>query len=397
MDDRNVETMTFSDILNQLGEEREQYFNAIAPPIIQTSNFAFPTVAHLRTAIVQEHKTHVYTRGNNPTVEILRKKLAALEGTDDALVVSSGATAMAIAILSQVSAGDHIICVEYPYSWTKALCAYYLPRFGAETTFVDGRSMEQIEAARRPNTKVLVLESPNTFTYAIQDLRACADWARMHQITTIIDNSHCSPVFQQPAKFGIDLVVHTITKYINGHSDVVAGVVCGPQHFIDKMFYAEYMTLGTVISPHDAALILRGLRTLHIRMERIRQTALVLLEYFKQHERIERVLYPMDPDFPQYALASRQMSGSGGLITVFIKAATMSDVERFVNALQRFQIAVSWGGHESLVLPVAALYGLEGRADPVLPWNCVRFYCGLEDPADLIADLDQAWSMIEQL
>lgn len=386
--------MNLSDIINQLGEDREHYFNAIAPPIIQTSNFAFPTVADFRKAILQENKSHVYTRGNNPTVEILRKKLAALEGTDDALVVSSGATAMSVSIMSCVKQGDHIICVENPYSWTKALCANYLPRFGVTTTFVDAREIENIEAARKPNTTLLVLESPNTFTYEIQDLRACAEWAKQHGIITIIDNSYSSPIFQNPAAYGIDMVVHTITKYLNGHSDVVAGVICGRQELIDRIFFAEYMTLGTVISPHDAGLILRGLRTLQIRMLRVQETALTMLEYFKQHPMIEKVLYPMDPDFPQYALAKSQMSGGGGLMTVFLKSDDMVSVERFVDNLKRFQIAVSWGGHESLVIPVAAFYGLEGRADPILPWNCIRFYFGLEDAQDLINDIEEGMKRI---
>ncbi|HLF62220.1 MAG TPA: aminotransferase class I/II-fold pyridoxal phosphate-dependent enzyme [Saprospiraceae bacterium] len=388
--------MTLSDILNQFGEEREHYYNAIAPPIIQSSNFSFPTVADFRNAIVQENVSHVYTRGNNPTVEILRKKLAALEKTDDALVVSSGVTAMAVSIMSCVKQGDHIICVENPYSWTKALCANYLPRFGVTTTFVDGREIANIEAAKQPNTTLLVLESPNTFTYELQDLRACADWAKRHSIVTIIDNSHASPIFQRPAEYGIDMVVHTITKYLNGHSDVVAGVVCGRQDLIDRIFFGEYMTLGTVISPHDGAMILRGLRTLQLRMQRVQQTAMVMLDYLKKHPMIERVLYPMDLDFPQYSLARRQMSGSGGLMTVYLKAKEIKSIETFVDSLQRFQIAVSWGGHESLIIPIAAFYGLEGRTDPALPWNCVRFYFGLEEPEDLISDLEQGFmKMIE--
>jgi cystathionine beta-lyase/cystathionine gamma-synthase len=383
--------MTLSDIINRLGENREQYFNAIAPPIIQTSNFAFPTIADFRKALLQEHNAHVYTRGNNPTVEILRKKLAALEGTDDALVVSSWAAAMALSIMSCVNAGDHIICVENPYSWTKALCANYLPRFGVSTTFVDGRALSSIEAARKSNTKLLILESPNTFTFEIQDLEACGTWAKLHQVTTIIDNSHASPLFQQPSKFGIDLVVHTLTKYLNGHSDVVAGVICGKQDLINKIFYAEYMTLGAVTSPHDAGMILRGLRTLELRMERIQQTALTLVSYLKAHNQVERVLYPLDPDFPQYELARKQMTGCGGLVTVFLKAADIESVVCFIDHLKRFEIAVSWGGHESLVIPIAAFYGLEGREDPALPWNCVRFYFGLETAEDLIDDLDQAF------
>lgn len=386
--------MTLSDIINKLGEDREKYYNAVAPPIIQTSNFAFPTIDAFRKAIVQEHQAHVYTRGNNPTVEILRKKLAALENTEDALVVSSGVTAVSFAVLSCINTGEHIICVRNPYSWTKALCATYLPRFGINTTFVDGKDLANIEAAREPNTRLLILESPNSFTFDLQDLRACAQWAKQHGVTTVIDNSHSSPLFQKPHDFGIDLVVHTITKYLNGHSDVVAGVICGSRKRISKIFYGEYMTLGGILSPHNASLVLRGLRTLPLRMERVQHTATILLEYLKAHPQIEHVLYPFDPDFPQYDLARQQMTGCGGLMTIFLKADNIGQVERFVDSLERFEIAVSWGGHESLVIPVAAFYGLEGRDDPELPWNCLRFYFGLEDPADLIDDLQQAFDSI---
>ena len=246
----------------------------------------------------------------------------------------------------------------------------------------------------QPNTKVLILESPNTFTFEIQDLRACAQWAKNNGIISLIDNSHASPLFQRPAEFGIDIVVHTITKYLNGHSDVVAGVICGSHARISRIFQAEFMTLGTILSPHDAALVIRGLRTLHLRMTRVWETAQQLLRYLKSHPRVEQVLYPLDPDFPQYALARTQMSGCGGLMTVFLKAPSMASVERFVDRLQRFEMAVSWGGHESLVFPVAATYGLPGNPEPRLPWNCVRFYFGLEDAQDLINDIDQAFSVL---
>ena len=214
---------TLSHILNHLGEEREQYYHAVAPPIIQTSNFAFPTLAAFREAFSSEFENHVYSRGNNPTVAILRKKLAALEGTEDALVCSSGSGAIAAAVMSQVDAGDHVVCVESPYSWTKYLLGEYLPRFGVQTTFVDGRDTAKIAAAIQDHTKLLYLESPSSLIFNTQDIPACVKLAKQHQLTTIIDNSHSSPLFQQPARMGVDIVVHSGTKYLNGHSDVVTG------------------------------------------------------------------------------------------------------------------------------------------------------------------------------
>ncbi|MDX1479408.1 MAG: aminotransferase class I/II-fold pyridoxal phosphate-dependent enzyme [Saprospiraceae bacterium] len=383
-----------SEILTALGEQREDYFRAMAPPIVQTSNFAFPTIEAFRQGILDERGSHVYTRGNNPTVEILRKKLAALEETDDALVLSSGSAACAMAIMSQVKSGDHVVCVRNPYSWTKALLSNYLPRFGVTTTYVDGTDVENIRTAIRPETRVIYLESPNTLTYELQDLSACADLAQEHGIVTMIDNSHASPIFQKPATLGIDLVIHTITKYLNGHSDVVAGAICGPDHLIDRIFFSEFMTLGAVVSPMDAALTIRGLRTLDLRMRRCADSAMQIVPWLKSHPKISQVLYPFDPDFPQYNLARRQMSGCGGLLTISVNAEKIEDVRRFVDALERFEIAVSWGGHESLVLPIAALYGLEGRDDPEVPWNVVRLYIGLEDPGYLIEDLERGLSVL---
>ena len=298
-------------ILNDLGEVREKYFNAISPAVIQTSNFVFPNVETFRSSVLDEAHAHIYTRGNNPTVEILRKKIAALEGTDDALIFASGSAAIAAAIMSCVSQGDHVICVRHPYSWTSALLNRYLSRFGVSHDFVDGSDIDAITKLIRKETKLLFLESPNTFTYELQDIEACTAWAKEHNIITAIDNSYSSPLFQQPAKMGVDMVIHSVTKYINGHSDVVAGVVCSSHEIINRMFVDEYMTLGGIISPHDASLVIRGMRTLPIRMEKIQSSTMQIVGALKGHPVIRRVFYPFDPDFPQYDLARRQMSGCG--------------------------------------------------------------------------------------
>lgn len=386
--------MHLSEILTHLGEDRELYFNAVAPPVIQSSNFAFNTLGEFRQAFTNELNHHIYTRGNNPTVQILREKLAALEKAEDALVFASGAGAVACAVMAQVSAGDHVVCVEAPYSWTKILLTKLLPRFGVTCTFIDGRHIENIERAIQPNTRVLYLESPNSLTFELQDLAACAQLAKSRGIITCIDNSYCSPIYQNPIEWGIDLVIHSGTKYLNGHSDVVVGVVCGSKNLIQKIFDTEMMTLGNIISPHDASLVLRGLRTLELRVQRSFESALKIAQYLEQHPKIEKVLYPFLPSFPQYELAKKQMRGAGGLFSVYLKADSIEQAEAFFHRLQRFLLAVSWGGYESLVLPTAAFYKIPGRPDSPLPWNLVRFYIGLEDPEWLIEDLDQALSVI---
>jgi cystathionine beta-lyase/cystathionine gamma-synthase len=385
-----MENDHISFILNDLGENREEYFNAMSPPVMQTSNFCFPTVDVFRKVVLDELNTHVYTRGNNPTVEILRRKIAALEGTDDALVFASGSAAIAAAIMSCVGQGDHVICVRHPYSWTSALLNRYLKRFGVLHDFVDGRDLNAIEALVRPTTKLLYLESPNTFTYELQDIPACVAIAKKYNLITAIDNSYSSPLYQQPAKMGVDIVIHSVTKYINGHSDVVAGIVCSNTEIIRKIFVDEYMTLGGILSPHDASLVIRGLRTLPIRMERIQATTKVIIEALKGKKGIKRILYPFDPDFPQFELAKKQMSGCGGLFTIEFDLPDIDALLQIIDKIKRWKIAVSWGGHESLMLPMAALYNLPGRDDPHIPWSYVRFYVGLEEPEYLLEDLKSA-------
>lgn len=389
-----MQDTSISNILMHLGEEREQYFNAISPPIIQSSNFAFPTLHAFRESFSDELQNHVYTRGNNPTVEILRKKLAALEGTEDALVFSSGVAAISAAIIGNVEAGDHVICQEMPYSWTVSLLRKFLARFGVEHTFVDGSDVANIEAAIRPNTKVLYLESPNTLTFGCQDLAACAALAKAHNIVTIIDNSYSTPIYQTPAAFGIDIVLHSGTKYLNGHSDVVFGVLCGSRDMVQKIFSSEYMTLGAVVSPHDAALIIRGLRTLPLRLKQSSASAQTLIDRLDQHPKVEHIWYPFHHSFPQVALAKRQMSGCSGLFSVQFRADSMEKMETFIQRLQRFTMAISWGGHESLMTPTIGFYKVPGRSSPPTPWTVVRFYIGLEDADWLWEDLEQAMEVL---
>lgn len=385
---------SLSDILTHLGEDREQYFQAVAPPVIQTSNFVFPDLTVFREAFSDELEHHVYSRGNNPTVEILRKKLAALEGTEDALVFSSGVGAVAAAVIGNVQAGDHIVCQKAPYSWTSALLRKFLPRFGVEHTFVDGTDADNIRAAIRPNTRLLYLESPNTMTFECQDLAACAALAKAHRLVTVIDNSYCSPIYQTPAALGIDIVVHSGTKYLNGHSDVVVGVLCASRTMVKKIFESELMTLGGIPGPHDAALVVRGLRTLPLRLQRSDESARILIEKLDQHPKVERIWYPFHKSFPQLELARKQMRGCGGLFSVQFKTESRERMEAFVHRLRRFLMAVSWGGHESLIMPSIGFYGIPGKPEPSLPWNFCRFYIGLEDPEWLWEDLEQAMEVL---
>lgn len=376
-------------ILNHLGEDRENYYNAVSAPIILSSNFCFTSVNDMRTKLEHELETPFYTRGYNPTVAILRKKIAALEKTEDALVFASGSAAVAAAVMSVVKAGDHVVCVQKPYSWTNTLISSYLSKYGVQHTFVSATDENELFSAVQSNTRLVYLESPNSLTFEIQNITAITKFCRERGITTIIDNSYNSPLNQNPSELGVDLVVHSGTKYINGHSDVVCGVVAGSRERIAKMMLEEYMTIGAIISAHDAWLIIRGLRTLELRLNRSSSSAQTIAEWLEQQPQVEKVLYPTLKSNPQYELARTQMKQGGGLLSVRLKAKDVAAMEKFVDSLKCFLIATSWGGHESLVLPICALKASASLSSQ-LPWNMVRLYIGLEDPELLKSDLEAA-------
>src|SRR5678815_725514 len=289
--------MDISQIINELGEERENYFNAISPPIAQTSNFAFKTVADLSKAFEDEMGGYLYSRGLNPTVEILRKKLAALDGAEDCLVFNSGAAAIFAGVLANVKAGDHIVSVKAPYTWAQRMFDVMLPRFGVTTTYINGTTIENWEAATKPNTTLYYLESPNSWDFALQPIKQVAALARSKNITTFIDNSYCSPLYQKPIEMGIDMTMQTATKYIGGHSDTLGGVLSGTQAMMKKIFDSEYLNIGSGIQPFNAWLLIRGLRTLPLRLSRINQSTAQLINFLKQHSKIENVIFPLDETF----------------------------------------------------------------------------------------------------
>lgn len=377
-------------ILNELGEDREQYFRAIAPPIIQTSNFAFEKVDDLRKVFEDEYSDYLYSRGLNPTVDILRKKLAALDGAEDCLVFNSGASAIFASVFANVQSGDHIVSVRSPYSWAQKMFNNVLPRFGVATTYVDGTRIENFERAILPNTRVIYLESPNSWNFALQDLQAVAELARAEDIITICDNSYCTPLFQQPISLGIDMSLQSATKYIGGHSDVVAGVLTGRRDMMKKIFDSELLNMGNGISPFNAWLLLRGLRTLPARLERITRTTGRVLEFLQQQPQVESVIFPFHPSFPQFELAKQQMKGACGLLTVVLKAEKRQQIVTFCESLRHILMAVSWGGYESLVIPrCASVQDADfNAANP--EHRMLRFYVGLEDADYLINDIGQA-------
>ncbi|HEY6976111.1 MAG TPA: PLP-dependent aspartate aminotransferase family protein [Chitinophagaceae bacterium] len=381
-------------IVNEFAEDRDSYFRAIAPPIIQTSNFAFKTVDDLRKSFKDEYSTWLYSRGLNPTVEILRKKLAALDGAEDCLVFNSGAAAIFASVLANVKSGDHIVSVRHPYTWAKKMFEEILPRFNVSTTFIDGTIIGNFIKATKENTTVYYLETPNSWTYELQDLKAVAALAKQHDIITICDNSYCTPLYQKPVEYGIDLVLQSATKYIGGHSDTVAGVLSGSRNMIEKIFNSEYMNIGSGIPPFNAWLLIRGLRTLPARLERITNTTNKIIAYLKGQSPVEKIIFPFDESFPQYELAKQQMKGACGLLTFIMKAKKIDTIERFCESLRHILMAVSWGGHESLIIPRCAGMQKEKFNIAFEEHRMLRLYVGLEDADYIISDLQQAFDSV---
>ena len=387
MDQTHTHT-EITEILHHMGEHSLPN-NAVAPPIFQTSIFCFDSYEAFYEALQHEDEHYIYTRGNNPTVNLCEQKIAALEHTERAKLVSSGVAAISSAVMAFMKQGDHAVCIRSAYSWANYLFKTYLKRFGIETTFIDGYTVEEFEQAIRPNTRVIYLESPATFTFTLQPLRQVAELAKQHGIKTVIDNTWATPIFQNPADLGIDLVIHSASKYLGGNSDVVGGVVCGNDEDITRIFTTEFMMQGQVPDPFSAWLILRNLRTIHLRMPVHYRNALGLAEFLEARDDVESVNYPLLPSFPQYELAKEQMRGGSGLFSFRLRTRDLEKVIAITNRLKFFKLAVSWGGYESLFEPTSLVFK-KGEVIPDDRISLIRVHAGLEDLDLLKNDLTQA-------
>jgi len=375
-----------TEILHHLGEENLP-FGAVSPPIFQTSIFSFKTFADFKKAMQDETSHYIYSRGNNPTVNLVEEKIAELEHGEKAKLVSSGVAAIAGSMMAFLESGDHVISVRDAYSWTKALLERYLKRFNITHTYVEGIDPEEIEKNINENTKIIYLESPTTFSFKIQDLKEISRIAKKYGIKTIMDNSWATPIFQNPIDYGIDIVVHSVSKYLGGHSDVVAGAIIGRKEDIVHIFRTEFQNIGTVPDPFMAWLVLRGLRTLHVRMPAHYENTLKVIDFLKNEEKVTEINYPFFEGNPQHKLAKQQMRGGSGLFSFKIRTDSEDDIAKFTDSLKFFKRAVSWGGYESLVMPYAVTRSGSDNKDNL---SLVRVHIGLEEPELLIDDLNQA-------
>lgn len=377
--------------LQHLGEE-VHHLGAVTPPIFQTSLFVHDTFDSLRGKLTNEDnekETYVYSRVGNPNLTMVEKKLAMLEGTEDALVFGSGMAAISAAILHGVRAGDHVVCVDTAYGPTRSFLVEYLPGIGVETTMVVGVDSEEIFGAVRENTKLIYLESPSSVLFRIQDLAVVTGFARERGILTLIDNSNCSPIFQNPAAMGVDIVLHSATKYLAGHSDVVAGALCASREICRAIELREGQWLGARLAPFDAWLLLRGMRTLRLRVEEAQRVGKELFEFLRGRDEVAEIYYSGDPEHPQAGLIARQQTGHTSLVTIIPRRQEEERVRAFLEKLEVFQMGVSWGGYESLAVPI---FG-KPMDWPEEKW-AIRFYAGLEDIEDLKEDIDQAFAAL---
>jgi cystathionine beta-lyase len=380
--------------LLHLGDDRSRSRGAINTPVYRASLFSFETYQDFRDEGSRGPAGTTYSRVNNPTRAALEAKIAFLEQADHAMAFSSGMAAISAALLSLLRAGDHMLVVSCCYGPTRRLSDSLLTRMGVEVEYFDSDESVDLSGRIRPNTRVIYLESPGSLTMQIQDLRAVAKLARSRGIATIIDNSWATPLFQQPIALGVDVVVHTATKYIGGHSDVVAGLLaCNAEHYAAIQPVAE--VLGAALSPDDSYLVTRGLRTLAVRLERQGASAMAVARWLQERPEVRRINYPAMPDFPGHALAKTQMSGFSGLFSFELHpAAPMAAQYAFIDALEYFSIGVSWGGYESLALTVSESYkdAPDIRRSMGIEGEMYRVSIGLEDVGDLIADLERGFA-----
>ncbi|MEU4577501.1 PLP-dependent aspartate aminotransferase family protein [Nonomuraea sp. ATR24] len=374
-------------ICARLGEDEPWQLGAVNPPVFGNSVFTFGSMAELGAAIRDEDERYVYWRGTNPTVDLLQRKLAALERAERAKCFGSGMGAISAAISSLVSAGDHVLVLGAVYGPTTQFLRY-LEKFGV--THTHAADLAACEEAVRPGTRLLYFESPSYMRYEIFDLEAVAGWARGHGLVTVMDNTWSTPLFQKPLTKGVDLVVHSLSKYAGGHSDVVGGVVAGPARLIRPLALTEYQLYGAAMSPHDAARVIKGLRTLPVRMAAHQERGLAVAAYLEGHPAVRRVNHPGLPSHPGHGVARGQMSGFSSLFSVELDTDSRAEVGAFLDGLRHFRIGVSWGGFESLVNAPALTVEESVRATMGVPVGLVRLAVGLEPAATLIEDLGGA-------
>lgn len=368
-------------------------YHAAVPPIYQTSTFAFTNADHGAQLFAGQGHGYIYSRMGNPTVDALERVLAALEGGYAALACGSGMAAIHTLLAALLKQGDHVVCSEVVYGPTITLVGQIMADWGIESTMVDTSDTEAVAAALRPNTRVLYVETPANPTLAVSDLAALGNLAREHKLHFVVDNTFASPLLQQPFKFGADFVVHSLTKFLNGHADVVGGAIVVRDEACHKPVRRMLNHLGGVLPPFESFLVHRGVKTLPLRMQQHCANAQRVAEFLEQHAEVEWVRFPGLPSHPQYELAQRQMRGPGGVISFGLRGGFEAG-KAMMDAVQLCLLAVSLGGVETLIQHPASMthasMGAEARQRAHISDGLVRLSVGIEEVEDVLRDLDQA-------
>ncbi|MBA7622280.1 L-methionine gamma-lyase [subsurface metagenome] len=373
------------------GEPRRKYADSLTTPIIQTSTFTFKNSKHIEDYTKKGKEHFEYGRYGNPTVKIAEKRLANLEGAEDCVVFSSGMSAITTTILTLVQSGDHIVITDDSYKKTLEFCRFYLKQFGVECTIVPFGGYEVLEKAIKKNTRFIFSESPTNPYLNIFDLFKIKHIADKHNVLTLIDSTFATPLNQRPIEFGMDLVLQSATKYLGGHNDILAGAVLGKKELIEKIRNL-HKSMGGLIDPHCCYLLLRGLKTFPLRVEKQNEIALKVAKFLENHPRVKRVYYPFLKSHPHYEVAKTQMAGGGGVVT-FETKGNLNTAKRFLDALKLCYIGPSLGGVETLITHPALVsyydYTRKERYELGITDTLFRLAVGIEDVEDIINDLER--------
>ncbi len=393
MDTKNL---GFDSKLIHAGDFHDELGSAVVP-IYQTSTFSFKSAKHGADLFAGKEKGYIYTRILNPTIEALENKMAALENGYKGIATASGMGAVSTVYMALLSKGDHMISTNAVYGPSRGLMENHFSRFGVESSYVDTANIDEIKKEIKENTKLLYVETPTNPTMVISDLKAIVELAHQHHILVVVDNTFCSPALQKPLDFGVDIVLHSVTKFINGHADVVGGVLVAKEEAIYNKLRPVMIALGCNMDPHQAYLVIRGAKTLSLRVEKAQENAIKVAEYLENHPKISWVKYPGLKSHPQYELAKKQMKGSGSMLSFEVKGGYDAGV-LIMNNVKLAMLAVSLGGVESLIQHPASMThaGIpkEKRELAGISDGLVRFSVGIENLEDIINDLDQALACV---
>ncbi len=397
MSKKDMREMGMSSKAIHAGQHSDPITGAVAVPIYQSSTFAFRDADHGAALFKGAEKGYIYTRIGNPTIDALQESVATLENGAGGLATASGMAAISTVYMAFLNAGDHVVCGEALYGPSRILLETHLARFGVQSTFVDTADTDAVAAAMKPNTKIVYVETPANPTIKITDLRACAEIAHAGNARLVVDNTFMSPIFQRPLDLGADIVVHSMTKFINGHADVVAGMIVTKTIEDWKAIRPAFTTFGANMDPHQAYMVLRGIKTLNMRVHCGQENAMRLAKYLESHPKVSWVRYPGLESHPQYELGKRQMDGFGSLMSFELKGGHEAG-KKLMDSVELAVLAVSLGGIETLIQHPASMThaGMtpESREIAGITGGFVRLSVGCETYEDLEADFEQALAQL---